>query len=458
LHNRVQTVAVHYLEEARPSVNRAEKERVGLELSFDANVLSGATCEAEYWAQSRASDNGHGPLVRLQVELLPQSWEVTASQKRTAFGLAVEVSAMIGGIHLVFFGLLLVVERFKKRAKKIHISCIRRFCRKTDAHVAGDDGDSESDDDIEEGGDAAPLLPPTKKIDNATDRIARLERNVRMLTLGQRTLYAGGKAKAPKLDLVEQLWSTPEVLVEGCTDADSPAVQRLAGSFTRSHSSVGGAYPTWIQEGVDGAAPLALFFSHRRWKIGVLGRSASVRSAEKSRNLENSTSPLELTWEVRVGRAWLRHETLAVAAPASKIKRTLAKIFKKKKTSSLRAAAGVAREQGKNNPMHREEREGGSDDEDSASSSSNDDDSSGNDSGADAHPRGWVAHDAPDGRTYFVNVHTKATQWDQPTLPAPPEGWRVALGTADDGSQAPYYAHAETQQVQWHHPNDARDI
>ena len=411
----LQAVAVHYFEEARPSVYRSKKERVGLELSFDANVLSGATCEAEYWAQSHISGDGRGALVRLQVELLPQSWEVTAKQKNSAFGLAVEVSAMIGGIHLVFFGILQVMEHYKKAAKKIHLACIRKCCRNDQLPELRGDDLSDSDDDIEAGGDTSLLLPPMKKIDKATDRILRLERTQRMLVLAQRTLYVGGKAKSATLDIVAQLWSIPEVIVRGCTMEDAYAVRRFTGSFKRSESSVGGAYPTWFQDRLDGSAPLAIFFSHRRWKMGVLGHSASLRSAEKSRNLETSTSPLELTWEVRVGHAWLPHETLVVALPPPKLKQTLATIFKKKKKkSSLRPAVGVrvgskhGYKHGMNNPMLRpgEGRAHGAGDESSGSWSS-DSWSSGSSSGSRSSSS---SDDGSDTEKLTLPAHVKGRQ------------------------------------------------
>ena len=72
------------------------------------------------------------------------------------------------------------------------------------------------------------------------------------------------------------------------------------------------------------------------------------------------------------------------------------------------------------------------------------------------HPRGWSKHHSREhDRTYFVNDHTGAASWSQPTHPAPPEGWEVHPheGVEKHGHTC-FYQHAASGERQWHHPHD----
>ena len=78
--------------------------------------------------------------------------------------------------------------------------------------------------------------------------------------------------------------------------------------------------------------------------------------------------------------------------------------------------------------------------------------SEGEEAAAVGHPRGWSAtHSAEHDRTYYTNNHTSATQWERPTLPAPPEGWSV-----HEHGDSQYWQRAVGGGAsQWHHPHDA---
>ena len=74
---------------------------------------------------------------------------------------------------------------------------------------------------------------------------------------------------------------------------------------------------------------------------------------------------------------------------------------------------------------------------------------------AAAHPQGLpsrldqAVH--ADGRTYYCNQHTKKTTWKEPTLPAPPVGWKVH----PDADHGQYYHNASTDSTQWKHTRTA---
>ena len=70
-------------------------------------------------------------------------------------------------------------------------------------------------------------------------------------------------------------------------------------------------------------------------------------------------------------------------------------------------------------------------------------------------PRGWSSSVTDEGITYYHNDHTQHTQWEKPTLPAPPEGWSVH---PHGDTLKHYWQHdAAGGATQWHHPGDDSD-
>ena len=65
----VNAVPVHFIRQARPTVARPLREKLGFELSYSHVNRAGATCEAEFWAQAQASGEQSGPRVTLQMEV-----------------------------------------------------------------------------------------------------------------------------------------------------------------------------------------------------------------------------------------------------------------------------------------------------------------------------------------------------------------------------------------------------
>jgi len=62
-------------------------------------------------------------------------------------------------------------------------------------------------------------------------------------------------------------------------------------------------------------------------------------------------------------------------------------------------------------------------------------------------PGGWVRYEPPDGRPYYHNAETGATQWDAPTE-VDLSRWQKTFD--EDGT--PYYYDQETQETRWDPP------
>ena len=80
--------------------------------------------------------------------------------------------------------------------------------------------------------------------------------------------------------------------------------------------------------------------------------------------------------------------------------------------------------------------------------------------GAPAQPATWNEARTPEGRVYYFNVHTKATQWTKPIeLMTPVERalsqqpWKEY--TTPEGKK--YWAHSETKKSTWEMPDEYKN-
>ena len=143
----VHAVPVHFLQDARSTVQRPKAEGVGLELIYSYDRQDGETCELEFWDQARASGNQDGPSVSLSLITSGQSWEVTKKQKSDGITLLVELSALVGGIQFLFVTILIVIEMLSVPVA----ACCAKIKMKAEAKAKARAKMMDEDADIEEG-------------------------------------------------------------------------------------------------------------------------------------------------------------------------------------------------------------------------------------------------------------------------------------------------------------------
>ena len=299
-------------------------------------------------------------LFSFQIIVSGQSWEVHQSQKSTALTLAVEMSALMGGIQFVFLSVLLLLEMYKKPAERVWVNVKRKCCRKQknegseeDPDVEGGAANDEANESTDEDNDEfQPLLPVVAEgggrdaaRERTTARVTVLEAIVSDLSFRHRdhdvlhtkvrgnsaTLRAlchGGNAKMAVEDSIDASWSLDEIIVT-CTsdDEDEDELRRIAvGTFAlvMSHAR----HPTWQRTVGDDV--IQIYHRRRRWHIGVQGEQALARSATKA----DDASPIEVDWEVRSANddtaagaggvagaapagAWRSFDALSLNVPAS---------------------------------------------------------------------------------------------------------------------------------------------
>ena len=69
---------------------------------------------------------------------------------------------------------------------------------------------------------------------------------------------------------------------------------------------------------------------------------------------------------------------------------------------------------------------------------------------ANALPRGWTAAESDDGHTFYTNKFTGNVEHEKPSLPAPPEGWHVAVNMEDESKFS--WTNIETGELSAKHP------
>ena len=252
------------------------------------------------------------------------------SQKSTALTLAVEMSALMGGIQFVFLSVLLLLEMCKKPAKRVWANAKRKCCGKKDNMDDGEEGpDVEggavNNEDVslgtdEDNDEVQPLLPAVAGgegsdvagrrtttsfaaleaivSDLIRDNEARhrdhdvLHTKVRGNSATLRALFQGGSAKPAVEDSIDASWSLDKIIVTCDSDdnADDELRRFVVGTFALvlSHAR----HPTWQRTVGDDV--IQIYHRRRHWHIGVQGGQALARSVIKA----GDVSLIEVDWEV----------------------------------------------------------------------------------------------------------------------------------------------------------------
>ena len=453
----IEAVPVHYLKDERRTVRRAKVERVGLELSYVAHRTAGETCEFDYWDTVEGANEDVGLQVQFSMSLASLGWRVHVEQKSSAFFLAIELSAIIGGIQIIYVTVLMILQRFKGPLKHRARAIVRRVKSGNGddavAIAAGDDANtsSSSSEEDEEQGERRPLIRELLQLHSA----------VRELDTHMHTLYHGGEAKPRRIrDLVAKVWQIETIVV--AATGDELAV--LSGDYVRAKGHLEHRrFPTWkkqVARGSDGAneRKFRIYAKDNQWCVG----RPRVEPKVKSISSVAEASPLEAMWESAPEGVALSESAFSASTRRSGWLVNLAKGRKSvgvfSKVNPMRRATELSSSSSSSSSSDSDGSDSANEDapgedapgEDAPGEDAPGEDAPSEDTHDDALPEGWTKHAAECGNEYFTNDHhPQESTWTKPTLPACPPGYVAEL---DVSTGKVYFLHVAGGTSSWHHP------